>query len=482
MSTRNIVVNWLPDMWFPNEKRATTVEAARDAAKKANGYARAGWSLLDQGLVSGVNFLTVLLFARSMSPQNFGLLMLAQTGLLAVTALQNALVTQPHNLLAADLHGASYARLTNVLGAVQLLAGLVMTLILLLGAWWLHSVDQLATAYTVLALALIIVPWTAQEFVRRVLYTRSDARRATINDVVAYGLQLIGVIWLVYAAPSNLLQPHWALAIFGVSSLLAVPIGLLQLRTQLQVPMEIDRTTFIASWRQAWQLSRWLCAQQIVIWLGANAQGWLLAALLGVERFGLYRAAYQIVNVLNPLRQAVMNYLPSRASRTFTQQGMLGLHAWLRHTTAIVAVPFGVLSLLLAVAAPMLLQLAYGSAQGGVGAHISGEQLQWVVVLGALSAAITMLRTPLEYATVTIGGAQALFVRALLAMLLVLTLGVTLIYYFDIYGAVLSEVLVATLVLLMTWHIYKKHRIEQQHKTDIPQPTIATLKEGWGTP
>jgi hypothetical protein len=32
----------------------------------------------------------------------------------------------------------------------------------------------------------------AQEFVRRVLYTRSDSRAAFINDCISYGLQLLG--------------------------------------------------------------------------------------------------------------------------------------------------------------------------------------------------------------------------------------------------------------------------------------------------
>lgn len=32
----------------------------------------------------------------------------------------------------------------------------------------------------------------AQEFVRRVLYTRSDSRAAFISDSISYGLQLLG--------------------------------------------------------------------------------------------------------------------------------------------------------------------------------------------------------------------------------------------------------------------------------------------------
>lgn len=66
-------------------------------------YGGAGWSVVDQSFVSASNFLAIYLLAQAMAPAEFGVFMLAYTGLLFMTSLQNAFITEPHNYLAASL-------------------------------------------------------------------------------------------------------------------------------------------------------------------------------------------------------------------------------------------------------------------------------------------------------------------------------------------------------------------------------------------
>ena len=73
-----------------------------------------GAGLLDQALASGVNFLTIILVARAAGPREFGYFALVFTLLQSLGALQLALVTRPHNVLAASRKGNDYIRYRHI--------------------------------------------------------------------------------------------------------------------------------------------------------------------------------------------------------------------------------------------------------------------------------------------------------------------------------------------------------------------------------
>lgn len=415
-------------------------------------YRRAGWSVIDQAFVSAANFLSILILARAMPPAAFGAFMLAHTGLLLATSLQTSLVTQAHNMLGAGREGAAYVRFTTGLALVQLAGSAALGATLaLIGAliWRWHSV---AAGALVMVLAAALIPWMAQEFFRRVLFTRSEARAAAVNDLVSYGLQLAGVAALAYASGAGGPSPEQALLVFGGSSLAAAGLGLWQVRAHLARPASgrwfasLTRTG-----AEAWEFGKWLLAQQAMNWFGGSGHGWLLAAIVGTEKFGMYRAAYQIVNVLNPLRQAGMNYLPARAGRAFALEGVAGLDRWVRRTTPALAVPFGLGAVAIALFAGPLLSAAYGDKFAGAG-------LEWVVVLGATAYLIGFSRTAKEYGVLTLGGAKALFLRTIVSTTLVLAAGVPLMFLYGIRGAVISEAAIA----LVVWSLTQKIYVDQQ--------------------
>jgi O-antigen/teichoic acid export membrane protein len=200
---------------------------------------------------------------------------------------------------------------------------------------------------------------------------------------------------------------------------------------------------FLQAAGDTWQLSKWLLAQQTVAWLGASGHGWILAALLGPANFGIYRATYQIVNILNPMRQAATNHLPSSAARTYAAGGVPALRAWQLRTLCKVMVPFIVCALAIALAAEPLSRLLYGE-------KLQLANLHWLVALGALGYAINFARTPLDYAAMVAGGARQLFLRMLWLTAFVASVGVTLIATLGISGAFMSEVAAGVLSLLLT--------------------------------
>jgi O-antigen/teichoic acid export membrane protein len=189
--------------------------ALRRAFEKLQGV---GWTIGDQCVVSAANFLTIYLFARHLDTSHFGTFMLAYVGLQLLTSMQSALLTQPHNVLAAALPQKEYRRFTAAVLVMQIGGALAAAMLLALAGWLVWRFYSPATGSVLLALAMATAPWLAQEFVRRVLYTRGESRAAAKNDFVTYGLQFLGalVVALLWA---NAASPEIALAVLGASSL-----------------------------------------------------------------------------------------------------------------------------------------------------------------------------------------------------------------------------------------------------------------------
>ena len=169
-----------------------------DPRNDAGGMGRAlgkfrglGWTLADQCVVSAANFLTIYLFARNLTPADFGTFMLAYTGLLLLTGMQGALLVQPHNVLAAPLSPVQYRRFTGALMIMQVLLCAATGVAVGLAGWLVWRAWSAPAGTVLVTLAIVGVPWLAQEFVRRVLYTRRQARAAACNFARNSGVNAI---------------------------------------------------------------------------------------------------------------------------------------------------------------------------------------------------------------------------------------------------------------------------------------------------
>ena len=108
------------------------------------------WAIGDQVLISGSNFVTMVLVARALGAEAFGLFTLVYSVLLLSNIVQSTLVTVPHNVLGSNREGAAFGRFTFSMGLAQ--AGLVSAEALLIAA-------AAAVAFARGAAVLRIVPW-----------------------------------------------------------------------------------------------------------------------------------------------------------------------------------------------------------------------------------------------------------------------------------------------------------------------------------
>src|SRR5689334_22285887 len=118
----------------------TPVRAVRAPARRFAWLGRNVWALSDQVLISGTNFVTMILVARGLgSPAEFGVFTLVYSALLFANLLQTSLVTQPLNVLGTARDGADYARYTTSTAISQFLLVLAEAVLALVAAAVAHS-------------------------------------------------------------------------------------------------------------------------------------------------------------------------------------------------------------------------------------------------------------------------------------------------------------------------------------------------------
>ncbi|MGH8717710.1 MAG: lipopolysaccharide biosynthesis protein [Burkholderiales bacterium] len=406
-----------------------------------------GWSVVDQSFVSAVNFLSIFLLARAMAPTDFGVFMVAYTGLLFLIGLQHAFVIQPHNYMGAPLQHQEFARFTGMLALMQLISSGGVCLLLAVAGLLVLASGFAHYGMVVVALAAIAFPWLMHGFIRRAFYTKGRAKSAALNGLVSYGLQLAGVIWLTQVFPSP--SPVSVLLIYGGASFIAALFGVLQMRHWFDFSgagsllIRLQQTS-----RKVWDFGKWLVAQNMVGWFGMGGDTWVIAGILGTEAVGIFRAVVHLSGVLNPLRQAAAAYLPARASLALHHGGRQRLAKWVRRTTLWLQVAVLPIALTMMLFPGVILQLAYGDRFSGY---------ETLLALDAVACVFEFLRPPLGMALLAMMASRAMFKIHLVPVLLLPILMVPLVWFFGIFGVPWFHIVAAGSTLFVTLWFYRRH-------------------------
>jgi O-antigen/teichoic acid export membrane protein len=376
----------------------------------------------DQALVSAGNFFSLLLVARHLAAEKFGLFSLAMMSLVFLANLHRAAFTQPMNILgAAESLPCVTARMLALLRAQLLAIPLAALLLALLSLYFFPQAALLfgAVGY--------ITGFYLQETSRRYWYTLHRVERAIVSDVISYGGQLV---LLALLAASGRLDGAIALAMMGVASLAAFLFDIWCIE-----PMPAARRHEPQPLRllavQHWPLSRWLLLTVLAMWGGNQLYPFLLA-VLGPVAVASYVACRNLLNAIGVMIQSVGNYLPVRAAALLRRRGKAALLSHLLQTLTRAAA-FGLAFVLLVVlAAGPLMHLAYGGRYDGAA---------WLLRMLALATLFTLLGAVLGAYSLAMEDSRASFLANLGATCVALTAGAWLIHSKGLHGAAIAAML-----------------------------------------
>ena len=338
------------------------------------------WGVLDQGLVSGVNFLTIILLARSLAPVDFGYFVLAFTVLQTAGTLQAALITRPHNVLGAVRHGRDYVDYSTTAAVVQV--GFACTLAsLAVAVAVLAHVGGFSQTQVVLALAPALVAWQLQELGRRMLYTEGRLSAAFANDVLSYGGQAFALVLLWRL---DLLTGPRALLTLAAAFAVGAAVVAWQLRSTLAG--RLDRSALSANWH----FGKWLGVAEVGQWFSTQFYIYLAAAVVGAVASAALKAAQTLLGPISVFLTFVTSYLPIVLARELESSGTIRRKVRQSLTGILpVVVPY---CLVIGLLAEPALELVYGSEYGQYADVVQLFALYYVVLafstvaIAALSA------------------------------------------------------------------------------------------------
>jgi O-antigen/teichoic acid export membrane protein len=388
--------------------------------------------IADQAVISGANFVFMIVAARYLGPAAFGLFALLYLILGLIESVQDSLITTPHTVISAGKNKDAYRVYTSSAALIQLGFAGASVIITTLAAFFALILD-FAIASVLFVLSFTIFASLMQQFTRRVLYTESRFGAALVQDVLAHGLRLsmLGML-LLTVGPSELRL----FLIVGIAFFVSSLFGTWQIRGSLT--RGFDRSII----RQHWNFGNWLVASKVVSMVPNYATAAILSATLSVSAYGAYRAALQLVHGANVLLEASNTLIRPRLARD-AQRGPEAVARTMRPIMLVGGVALSLFGAALILLREPLLSNIYGSQFAPFAA---------VMFLLGIKPLVDLFKDLLTNALLALHETRAIFIRTAIGSLAGIGLGGISVLAFGLpaAGAVTLIGSVAS-VLWLTW-------------------------------
>jgi O-antigen/teichoic acid export membrane protein len=328
---------------------------------------RASWTLVDQGVVSGGNFMLNILLARTLSEADYGQFVLFLGAIFALRAFDYSLISYP---LSVRLCVASDEERAGLLGNTILLAvalNIVSVVAMGLGATLLKAHDVWLPA------CLCFLCWQAQETSRRCLLADFRYRAAVPGDGTSYVGQALLIALLAWFGKVTL-----ASTLYAMSATFAIGAVVHLSKVRLALP-DFSQTRQLA--REYFSVGKWSLVTYQLQTLRGQLFPWMLAGTAGTAATASFQAASNIAGTMTPIIIGIGNAIPQVAAQVHRTGGVIGAMR-----AAYGYALFGLAPVLVICAAAVLmpeflLRTVYGPSSPYLGAAVA---LQLLAVAGLL--------------------------------------------------------------------------------------------------
>jgi O-antigen/teichoic acid export membrane protein len=398
--------------------------------------------MLDQGLISGSNFLLTILLARWLTPEQYGAYALAFSVFLFLAGVHESLVTEPMMVFGPSSYDHNRR---DYLGAVLWLEAVLAVLfsaVLVAVALTAHHFGAgkgLAGALAGLCLSTpcVFVFWLA----RFAFYVEGSPGRAAAGSSVYSALVFVGTLMAFRRA---VLSPFVA---FFVVALAAFASGISML-VRLKPALKRRGNPELASvWNRHWDYGRWALGTAGMRWVPGNVSYTLTGTLLGLADVGRLKA---LLNFFLPLGQVSNSFslvFQPHLSRTFGKEGRSATKTPVG-TVTLIYLAGGILYwVLLSVFRVPVLRFLYG------GKFLDSAYLVPWVCCGAV---LTVVSYAPSMGLRAIQSPASIFVAYCVAGGVSVALGTVAIWLYGLAGAIGSFVLSGMAVLTVSGALYAR--------------------------
>lgn len=390
------------------------------------------WAMLDQGMVSGFNFITGLILARYLGLAEFGRFTLAWMTIEFLLTFQQCLIVAPMMSIGPKTDPTQQRK---YFGAVLAQQGLFAVASLLLFFGCIMVAHSLQPDWTLgeMILPLLVAGFAVQfqNYFRRYLFTNNRGKFAFLIDLIRYPGQAAVLLALMLTTSLDATDALW---IYAATSGAAAVIGALLLD---RVEWEYD--LFLTTLRRHWQFAKWFLLSEIMRWGTINLFFAVAGAVLGTVAVGAIRAAQLVLGFCNILIFGIENFAIVRASQHYREGGATALLTYIKRLTFYGGLLVGAIALIAAVAPGFWLSL------------IKSEYMDYgyIVVWWSALHLVLFVGTPLDFGLRTIERTRTIFWASLGSAIVSVISVYPLISYFGITGAMAGILLIQIVKLLL---------------------------------
>ncbi len=368
-------------------------------------------SVTDQCLVSLSNFVTSIIAAKSLSPENFGVFAMFYTGLFVLAGFQNALITGPLRIFGISAKNTEeYYRMQNQL---QILLGLVLSAILAI----VLLLFGLADSKTVFYFLLCNFMFQLQELARSIDLTRLQLKVLFKNDLATHLTRMVMFLCFI---KMHMFSLNMTLFIIGVSCCLGYLIRWNSniFKTNKMALKEISA--------QNMKYGKWLLLETFVYTLSTQAYLYITAILIDKASAGALSAVQNLLNPINVLSLGVLSYTIPVARKKLLEAGYDEWKKWMITTGSCLMICIVLILLLIALFSVPLIRIVY-----------SEHYVKYYSLIPILSACylLTILNGIFSAAFRTINMPQVGFYIKAIAAVFTIVASYPLLKYLNVYGS-----------------------------------------------
>jgi len=262
----------------------------------ANSLLKGALAILDQGLVSGSNFVIGILLARWLTAKEYGAYAVAFGIFLLVANLYQSWVIEPMCVFGPSTHRGSLRAYLKSL--MWIYCGTILVITICLGfsaafALRIAPASQLPRALLGVAIATpaILLFWS----IKRVFYLQLSPAPSALAACVYCAVAGTG-LWLLYQRGA--MSPFSAFLLMGIAALgTSLPLWFW---LQFRLPRTTLQPSHRAALSQHWHYGKWAMVSAALMWVPMNIFYPLLSSFSGIDRAGELKA---LMNLASPVLQ-----------------------------------------------------------------------------------------------------------------------------------------------------------------------------------
>lgn len=260
--------------------------------------AKGSLAIVDQGLVTGSNFLINIVLARWLAPDAYGAFAIAFSLLLLIGMLYQSLLLEPMGVFGASSYKNCFQHYFKALLGLHCLTSLFIAAVVCISAEVVLKAGATKTLVSALLGIGLMAPFILGFWlVKRAFYVQLSPAPSAVAALLYSVLTLGGLVWFYY---HRWLSPFTALLLMGAGALVtSIPLFLHLKRT---LALDSDTATFDGIWRRHWRYGRWALASSALSWVPVNIFYPLTSSFGGITRAGELKA---LVNLTAPVWQPV---------------------------------------------------------------------------------------------------------------------------------------------------------------------------------